>query len=238
MQIIPGIHHLDSIKEVNVYLIIDKNKLILVDTGLPGQAAKILRYITNLGYAPHSIQYIVITHADLDHMGCVKKLKEACGAQIVIHRDDSSILRGEHPFKTIDNFLSPLVKLYLDLWHFEPVLPDILVDQDSQIGSWKIIHTPGHTAGSLCFYKPGQIVFVGDALRTNRKAKPRPISRRICVDLKEVHRSLIKLCALEYAVLLPGHGAPILQDASQILNKMMQRYPKPYFDRKKILGLY
>ena len=238
MQIVPGIHCVDSIKEVNVYLILEKNKLILIDTGLPGQSAKILREINNLGYTPDSLQYIVITHADLDHMGCAKKLKELSKAQIVIHRADSPILQGELPFKTIDNFLSPLVKKCMDLWHFEPVKPDILVDQDSQIASWKIVHTPGHTAGSMCLYKLGQVLFVGDALRTNNQAKPRPISRRICLDLREVHRSLVKICALEYAVLLPGHGAPILKDASQILNTMLQRYPEAYFDRKKIVGLY
>lgn len=238
MQILPGIHRIDTIKEVNCYLIIDKDKLTLIDTGLPGQAAKIERYIHALGYPIKSLQYIIATHADLDHIGCAKKLKEISGAQIVIHRQDSPILEGLQPFKTIDNFLSPLVKKFMDLWHYEPVKPDILVEQGSRIGLWQIIHTPGHTAGSLCIYLPGKILIAGDTLRTNNKAKPRPISRRICLDLHQVRQSLLKISALDYEVLLPGHGAPILQDASQVINNMLLRYPEGYFDRRKIVGLY
>jgi hydroxyacylglutathione hydrolase len=238
MQILPGIHRIDRILGVNCYLIQQQDEFLLVDTGYPADAPKVIRYLNKLGCPPDALKYILATHGDIDHIGAAAALKKLCGCHILIHTADSPILEGRQDFKTMDNFLGPSIRWLFNLTHYQPTSADIIIKNNTEFHGWRIIPTPGHTAGSVCFYKPGQVLIVGDALRTSFRARPRPISRRICLDLKEVRCSLLKICELDYEVLLPGHGAPIMHNASNIIRKMMQRYPEEFFDRRKIFGLY
>jgi hydroxyacylglutathione hydrolase len=238
MQILPGIHRIDGIIGVNCYLFQEQDSFLLVDTGFPFDSAKILKYLKKLGYPPNALKYVLATHGDIDHIGAAAALKRLCGCRILIHSGDAAILEGREPFKAMDNFLGPSIRWLFSLTHYQPTSADIVIQGNTDFHGWQIIPTPGHTAGSICIYKPGQVLIVGDALRTSFRARPRPISRRICLDLKEVRRSLLKICELDFEVLLPGHGAPIMHNASTIIRKMLQRYPEEYFDRRKIFGLY
>jgi glyoxylase-like metal-dependent hydrolase (beta-lactamase superfamily II) len=81
MGIIPNLHVIPS-TIVNVYLIIDPDGLTLIDTGLPGHAKKVLKYIAELGRKPTDLKRIIITHADGDHVGALAELKAATGATV------------------------------------------------------------------------------------------------------------------------------------------------------------
>jgi glyoxylase-like metal-dependent hydrolase (beta-lactamase superfamily II) len=87
-------------------------------------------------------------------------------------------------------------------------------------------------------FQPGKCLLVGDALRTSWQANPRPTSRRICLDLAQAHKSLIKISELDYEVLLPGHGALITDKASQIIRDMVKRVISKPLNTRKILGIY
>ncbi len=238
MEITAGIHKIDGIFGVNCYLLQTPGGFILVDTGAPGQSRKTLDYVKRLNTSPSDIKYIILTHADLDHIGCVHELKAATGAQVAIHASDLPVLEGRQRFKTINNFLAPLVSLSMKLWHYQPVQADIILSDGIQIESWHIIHTPGHTYGSICLYQPGKTILVGDALRTSFRANPRAISRRICVNLDQRRQSMQKIAALQYQVLLPGHGAPMLDQASDRIKIMVDRFTRTRGKEGKILGIY
>jgi glyoxylase-like metal-dependent hydrolase (beta-lactamase superfamily II) len=237
MEIIPGIHKIDGIPGVNCYLIQISRGFILVDTGTPGLASRTLDYVKRLNKNPADIKYIILSHADIDHIGCIKKLKERTGAQVAIHPADLPILEGRQKFKTINNFLGPLVSWSMSLWRYQPCKADILLKDGLEIEGWRIVTSPGHTLGSICLFKPGQTILVGDALRTSFRGVPRAISRRICVDLDLRRRSMQKIAGLEYEVLLPGHGAPILRQASPIFQAMVERFMRSGKEGK-ILGIY
>jgi hydroxyacylglutathione hydrolase len=224
MELVAGIHKIDGIRGVNCYLVVNPGKLIIIDTGVPGKAQIILNYVKRQGYHPSDVKYIFLTHADIDHVGCARELRELTGARVAIHDQDIPVLTGKQKFKTINNFLSPAVGLLMNLMHFEPLEPDIVFKDGSQIEGWQIIYTPGHTPGSVCIFRPGKIIFTGDVLRTSSRGKPRPISRRICADLELARKSLITLASLNYEVLLPGHGAPITKGASGKVQEMVKRY--------------
>ncbi len=238
MEILPGIHKIDGIFGVNCYLLAAEKGWLIVDTGLPGQEDKILNYLKRQHIQPSAVAFIVLTHADLDHIGCVKALKAATGAKIAIHPADASVLTGQQAFKTINNFFKPAVKLLFSLIPYQPVEPDILLEDGANLGRWQIIHTPGHTPGSICLFQNGKCLLVGDALRTSWQANPRPTSSRICLDLAQARQSLIKISELNYRVLLPGHGALILDKASQIINEMVKRVTSKPLNTRKILGIY
>jgi len=224
MEIAPGIHRIDGIKGVNCYLIANREHLLMIDTGLPGQEQTTLKYINRKGRKPTDIRYIILTHADIDHIGCARRLRELTGAKVAIHRGDVPIITGGQGFKTINNCFSPLVKLVMKSMRFRPLEPDIILSDGDQIEGWHIVYTPGHTPGSICVYQPGRNIFVGDALRTNSQQVPRPISRRICIDLALVRISLTAISNLEYFNVFPGHGAPIIGQGASRIKDMLVRY--------------
>src|SRR5215204_6321754 len=81
MEIIQNVHQVPHVI-ANTYVIIAPRGLTLIDSGLPGSARKILKYISNLGYAPTDLKRILITHADFDHIGGLAALKKMSGARV------------------------------------------------------------------------------------------------------------------------------------------------------------
>jgi len=108
---------------------------VVIDPG--DEAFRIVREISHAGL---KIKYILITHGHPDHTGAVRELKGIIKAPVWIHRLDSSGLG---------------------------FLPDgtLFDSQEIEVGTYKIkvIHTPGHSPGGVCFYAPGA-VFTGDTL--------------------------------------------------------------------------
>jgi len=107
----------------------------VIDPG--GDAFKIVREVSS---ARLKIKYILITHGHFDHTGAAKELKGIIKAPVWIHRLDSSGLGFPPDGALFDG-------------------------QVIEVGSYKIkvIHTPGHSPGGVCFYAPGA-VFTGDTL--------------------------------------------------------------------------
>ena len=104
-----------------------------------------------------SLKYILLTHGHFDHISGVKRLKDVCGGQIVIHPEDAACLTD--PKKSLNSYVR-----YASL---EPVSPDLLIEEGSELllGQTKItvMHTPGHTPGSVC-YLTEDAMFCGDTL--------------------------------------------------------------------------
>ena len=123
---------------------------VIIDPG--GEAKKILKKVSDLGL---DIKLIALTHGHVDHVGALKDVKEATGAEVVIHADDVKALRNW--------------ALAIAFGLFSPVPPSpdrLLNDGDSlDIGAlhFEVLHTPGHTKGGICLSGEG-VVFSGDTL--------------------------------------------------------------------------
>ena len=104
-----------------------------------------------------SLKYILLTHGHFDHISGVKRLKETLGGQIVIHPEDAGTLTD--PKKSLNSYVR-----YAEL---VPVTPDVLIEEGGELflGGTKItvMHTPGHTRGSVCYLTDGKM-FSGDTL--------------------------------------------------------------------------
>lgn len=79
----------------NVYLVVMQDGLVLVDTGMPGNARRILRFIEGLGRQPRDPRDIVLTDCDIDHVGSVAELKRRTGPRVAIHELDVAVFSGE-----------------------------------------------------------------------------------------------------------------------------------------------
>jgi len=132
----------------------------IVDPG--GDEQRILDRVAELGL---KVTYIIATHGHPDHVCGNRKLKEATGADIVMHADD-------------DEFFSrSQVQSYFSMLGLEASPPtDHIVKGGDVITfgdvSLQVIHTPGHTPGGMCLYSAphlitGDTLFVGGVGRTD-----------------------------------------------------------------------
>ncbi len=143
-----------------------------------------------------SLKYILLTHGHFDHVSGVKQLKDVCGGLICIHHEDAACLTD--PKKSLNSYVR-----YAGL---EPVSPDLLIDEGSELflgeNSITVIHTPGHTQGSVCYLTDGKM-FCGDTLfrqSMGRTDLPGGSTLTLLVSLSRLAR-----LEGEYDV-FPGHG--------------------------------
>lgn len=217
MEIVPNVYRIDGIRGANSYLYIAEDGIIIIDTGMPGNAQKILTQVKATNKTDKEIRLIILTHSDIDHAGSAAELKKITGAKVAIHGGDAASLAGEEAPKTAKGFLGIIFKFMASFMRFKPLKPDVILKDGDKIDHLKVIHTPGHTKGSICLYKTGDILFAGDALRTDKEGNPKLSSNMMNLDTQEALKSVKKLAGLEFDILLPGHGAPAIGKASMKL---------------------
>ena len=69
MLLADGVYKVDGLRAANVYLVAIDDGLLLVDTGMPGNARRIVAYIESIGRQPAELRCVVLTHCDIDHIG-------------------------------------------------------------------------------------------------------------------------------------------------------------------------
>lgn len=178
----------------NCYILWDIKTMegIIVDPG--SEASKIIGVVKKNKL---SIKYIINTHGHYDHIGANQELKSKLGAEILVHEADGPLL--ESPMMNL-SFLKPAIR---NVQH----TPDRLLKEGDIITvgaiSLEVIHTPGHTQGSICllgdnFILTGDTLFEGSIGRTDLPGG----------SYDDIHASLKdKLQTLsDDLVVYPGHG--------------------------------
>jgi glyoxylase-like metal-dependent hydrolase (beta-lactamase superfamily II) len=229
MEVIRDVHEFKGVS--NCYLVVDK-PLFLVDTGMPGNSGKILKFLQEkLNRKPGDLKTIVITHAHFDHTGSLNQLIKKTGARVAIHKEDEQVLSGEKN-QTGSALMRPLIKIMGFIFRIRPVKPDIVLEEGDVIGDYRVIHTPGHTSGSICLYNStSRIIFVGDSLNYS---KGKIVAPRIMEDHLQYNESMKKLGKLDIETILTGHGDPVLKDAKKKLDEFLIGNKKNEIGSKKI----
>jgi hydroxyacylglutathione hydrolase len=221
LEITEGIHLIPRVRGANAYLVKRDDSITVVDTGLPGNAGKIIDYVQSIGRHPSDIKTIVLTHSDMDHAGSVARLKEETNAKVAIHEADAPRLSGEKGPKAVKGMLGLLLRTTAVVMRFNRVKADVLLKDSDLIDGLTVIHTPGHTDGSICLYLPGRVLFVGDTLLTDDEHMLSLPRRSMSTDLDQAKESIKKISELKYSVLLPGHGPPIERNASTVAKEFV-----------------
>jgi len=200
----------------NVFLLAD-SCLNLVDAGYKGGANRILREVRRLGYVPSDIASIIVTHHHADHVGNLAVLKGLTQARVMAHPADVPFISGQvpRPGPVNPQWLNRALVPFRRLWTAPPAEVDILVDDGDELPApegVRVLHTPGHTPGSIClFLERERIVIAGDLLN-NRLGLGLP-SKAFTVDMVQDIRSIEKLASLDFDIMCFGHGPPLVGSA-------------------------
>jgi glyoxylase-like metal-dependent hydrolase (beta-lactamase superfamily II) len=206
VRVADGIERVEGLRVGNAYLVEAEDGLLLVDSGMPGGAGRILAALQRLGRRPDDLRHIVLTHWHPDHMGNAGELRRRTGARIVMHDLDAPILAGgERPPKG-----RRTMGLVLRLLRVSPLTADITVRARDTIGGLEVVHAPGHTAGSIALRRADGVLFSGDALLADRHGRIREPNAGLSLDPLEASASAAMLRSLRAALILPGHGWPVV----------------------------
>jgi glyoxylase-like metal-dependent hydrolase (beta-lactamase superfamily II) len=219
-QIVPNVYAI-PLGMVNAFLI-DADEPILIDTGIPGSADKIIQAVRELGKQPADIRHILVTHCHADHTGSLAVLKAETGAPAYMHPLDAAMVRQGESMRPAEPGPTLLLKLMVPLLMrgrstgIETAEIEHEVEDGTELdlaGGLKAIHVPGHCAGQLAFLWPqhGGVLFAADTA-SNMFSLGWAI---IYEDLEEGIRSLVKLAALDFEVACFGHGKAIVGGAAE-----------------------
>lgn len=163
-ELAPGCYAVDRFFSSWCYLLTGSETL-LIDTGMPGRAGPILRAAREIGIEPSGIDCIVLTHFDMDHSGSAVELQRRTGAPIVIHEADVPYLAAPETCPGLRSLLYwPLVPWIM---RWQPPVDVSTVQEGDVIDDWRVLHTPGHTPGSMSLQR-GHVLVAGDALIHSR----------------------------------------------------------------------
>jgi glyoxylase-like metal-dependent hydrolase (beta-lactamase superfamily II) len=227
MEIIEGIHRVDeassNLAHSNVYLVINEKDLVVVDTGMPGNAKKIVVYIQKIGHQPSEVSTIILTHYHIDHAGSVKDLKDLVNARIAVGAGDKDFVSGDKPYPKPKNILARAASSFIKV---APVNVDITLKDADRIGSLTVIDAAGHTPGSIFLYDPQRkVLFAGDTLRLDGdKVVAGP--KQYVWDEEKEQQSIAKLATLDFDVMLPGHGEILKTNASNTVKEFIDSNKK------------
>ena len=227
MEIIEGIYRIDeassNMAHSNVYLVINGKELIVIDTGTPGNAKKIVDFIQKIGHQPSEVTTIILTHYHMDHAGSVKDLKDLTNAKVAVSAEDADFVSGDKPYPKPKNLLlraaSSLIKI-------ATVNVDFKLKDGDKIGNLTVIEAAGHTPGSIFLYDPQRkVLFAGDTLRLDGGKVVAGPKQYVWDEGKE-RQAIAKLATLDFDVMLPGHGEILKADASKAVREYVESEKK------------
>jgi glyoxylase-like metal-dependent hydrolase (beta-lactamase superfamily II) len=231
----------------NVY-VLGKGPLTLIDAGpkISGAMDFLRRELNAIGFGFEDIERIIVTHGHVDHFGLAARIREAAGRAVKI------LAHPEEKWRmSIENFESGLWsqeaddlmamagapgelveqarKRFRNMSNLAEPLDDVdfLDDGDELAESdflLKVMHTPGHTAGSLCLFEPNsKVLFTGDTII--KHISPNPIVEPRRKDLRDpcyqslaaYLSTLVRLESLEVDFVFPGRGEYV-RDLGEIIH--------------------
>ena len=230
-EIVSGVYGL-RILYVNAFLLADEDGITLIDSGLANRKETFLRALSELRRSPDELKHIALTHHHTDHTGNLAALVKASGAEVWVHPLEAPIVRGEvplpwsNPKSTMLKMLWPVVGRLSIYNSLAPAQVDHEVADGQGLpmaGGMKAVHTPGHTAGHMCYLvqRHGGVLFVGDAATNILGLRP-PLGMST-LDMAQAKDSIRKLAALEFEVACFGHGRVLKGEANLRFRRLAEK---------------
>lgn len=203
----------------NSYLIKGKDGFILVDGGMQNKSRNIQNALNKLNAKFDDINLIIVTHVHYDHVGSLHDIKKRSNAPVLVHEKEKELLQrgwSKFPHGTLafSKIISNLGNRFLSAKaRFEPVQADIVVKDNYDLSEYglegEVIHTPGHTEGSVCVVVEGKYCIAGDTLFN---ILPNSVYPPFANDEKKLMESWAEIRKQNYTKYYPGHGREFALD--------------------------
>ena len=213
-QIGPGVYCVYSTGySSNSYLLLGK-KVALIDTGLKENTPNLLNSLQALHLEPKDVSLVFHTHGHADHFGGDHLFPDA---EVWMHEHDATYVNAMDELFTAARFFKgayfPKIRRFYVAAEPLPLRPFNL----------RLLFTPGHTRGSVCFFEPDQkLLFSGDTLFNQAVGRWDLPSG----NLSDLADSLRKIREQDFDLLLPGHGLVRKERQKENVDEQLQRLPQ------------
>jgi glyoxylase-like metal-dependent hydrolase (beta-lactamase superfamily II) len=225
MQVSDRVHSIDAETSMytgpfppNVWLVVDSGEAVMIDTGFADEKALEVRQAYLDKQPSVQLKEIVLTHHHFDHSSAADTFRRSTGAAISVHEDEKEFITNPREDAPEDFEVPEEAKELREAakrWRAEAAkaLPDrVLADGDEvKVGAatLRVLHTPGHTQGSLCLMlEEEKVLFTGDTIlgRGTVAISPPPYG-----SMARYLKSLARLEGSGADLICPGHG-PVIDD--------------------------
>jgi glyoxylase-like metal-dependent hydrolase (beta-lactamase superfamily II) len=222
MEIAPDVHQVRMLG-ANAFLITEK-RLSLIDAGMVGSRLMLERYLRRIGRRLDELDTIICSHGHPDHIGGVHELsRDRDGVSVLIHPADlaglqlplrQALARGDEPGVRRGRLIQYLTRAPANCTPIDDgqLLPIL--------GGLRVVHTPGHTPGSVCLYSDRlRLVFTGDVLQVLR-GQLTYASAFFSHDHAAARASVERLATLDVATIALSHYPPWTDDPAGALRDL------------------
>jgi len=192
----------------NAYVVEFEDHLVIIDTGMDKKAKELIEAVEKTGKEPRAV---LITHAHLDHIAGLAKLKEKYpNIKIVVGEEDRAAVEGKEYLlpKGVKGFFFRLLMPFM--------YKKVKVDETLKEGyeQFKVVKTPGHTKGSVCFLL-NKLLFCGDLIISKENGLDIP-PQEFNFDRSQLIESIKKISELDFVSLLSGHGEVVKEAKEKV----------------------
>lgn len=201
---------------IDTVYVVKGDGLVLIDGGDPHKLNVFREGLAKASLNPKDIQLIILTHGHWDHIGSTSDIKELTGAKVLMHQKDMKFLDEPYPsqppgFSAWGKTLSTILKLYSPLIRIPAFEVDIILDDKGisleEYGiPGKVIHTPGHTRGSVSVLMDSGEIFSGDLAMNKFLMRPNPGLPVFGDDMQVVKESWRRVLDMGAKTVYPAHG--------------------------------
>lgn len=224
-QITKNVYHIPLMprNSINCYII----EGVLIDAGIRSSYKKISNHIREIPVHLH-----VLTHAHADHQGCSNRLCHDFGLPLYCHSKEVSRTETGLVTKDYPSGKSIIAKFQQKYWAGQGHKVDKTIKENDMVGNFRVIETPGHSAGHISLFRERDgVLIIGDVatnmnLLTTAKGLHLPPDI-FTTDKSENIASLNKLSALNPQIICFGHG-PVLKNEKKEFEKFVAKQNSIY----------
>jgi len=225
MEIAPGVHQVRMLGADSFLLA--EERLTLIDAGMMGSRLMLERYLRRIGRRMDELERIICTHGHPDHIGGLQELvRDRDDVEVLIHPDDlaglqrplrEALARTEGRAERRGRIIQYLTRA--------PAAPVPIQDGEllPVLGGLRVVHTPGHTPGSICLYAERlRVLFTGDVLQVVR-GRLTYASAFFSHDHAGARASVERLAALDVDAIALSHYPPWRERPNDALRELATR---------------
>ena len=210
------IHRLSIRMQRNNCYLIKEDGIIMVDAGIPKGGKRLMKWLDSLSINPRDISLLFLTHGHIDHVRSANEFKNLTGCKVAINYREKdwvqkgivSVPPGVNLWGKVCSALGTILNPFMK---FTGTPIDVILEDDEySLESYgihgRIIHTPGHTSGSMSLLLDTGDAFVGDLAVNGLPLRIGPGMPEVAEDADSVKNGWRLLLSSGVKQIYPTHG--------------------------------